>query len=196
MIPSTKPQAKQDAIIDMLIAQGLWTNRDLKSVVVVGVRGYYLDSMGETGKNDRGIYDDAFFIISPDHFESFNGNTDPSRIRQGMAMLEAPQVIIYQPGFHGYGKKSGHQAFRQSSDVVVIRDGGTGNGKSLGNNRFRDSSSARFWTNMHRGGNSGTSSEGCQTIPVTQWADFQKTLMSQLEKYNQESFKYYLINHK
>jgi len=196
MIPKSKPQATKDAVIDMLIDQGLWTNRDLNSVVVVGIRGYYLDSMGAEGKNDRGIYDDAFFIISPTHFESFNGNTDPSRIRQGMAMLEAPQVIIYQPGWHGYGKKSGHQAFRQSSDVVVMRDGNIGNGKYLGGNRFRDSASNRFWTNLHRGGNSGTSSEGCQTLPVTQWSDFEKTLMAQLKKYNQDSFKYYLIENK
>ena len=47
-----------------------------KYVVLVGVRGYRLNSMGRVGKNDRGIYDDAFFIKSPHCFKSFAGNTD------------------------------------------------------------------------------------------------------------------------
>ena len=85
--------------------------------------------MGKKNVNDRGIYDDGIFVISPDTFTSFNGNTDPSvRYKTGRAMLRAPQRVVYKPGYHGYGRRSGHPAFRQENDVVVRRDGGVGNG--------------------------------------------------------------------
>ena len=53
--------------------------RKMPRVVLLGVRGYFQDSMGIKGQNDRGIYDDAMFIYSPLYFRSFNFNTDPSR---------------------------------------------------------------------------------------------------------------------
>ena len=160
---------------------------------VVGVRGYYLNSMGRRSANDRGIYDDAIFVISPDTFTSFNGNTDPSRYKKGVAVLEAPQKITYRPGYHGYNSKWGHQAFRQASDVVVKRDGGVGNGKSLGGDRFTDKGHNRFWINLHRGGHGTTSSLGCQTLPPSQWAAFHSLVKLQLNRFGQKTFNYYLV---
>lgn len=183
----------KDIIIDKLIEQKLWTNRTLTKMCVVGIRGFHSD-MGKKDVNDRGIYDDVIAVLSPDQFRVFSGNTDPSRFREGVAMLVAPQTIRYISGYHGYGRKSGHAAFRQDSNVIVKRDGGVGNGKALGNGLFTDSESNRFWTNLHRGGVNTTSSEGCQTITNNQWSEFHSLVHKQMDKYNQDSFKYYLIN--
>lgn len=49
------------------------------AVAVVAVRGYYLNTMGKEGANDRGVYDDAIFVLEPDGVHNFNGNTDPGR---------------------------------------------------------------------------------------------------------------------
>ena len=193
-IPNSKPQASKEDVIEMLIEQGVWSNREVTKLSLVAVRGYYLDSMGRKGRNDRGIYDDALFLISPDTFTSFNANTDPSVYRSGRAVLEAPQRVVYRPGYHGYNSKRGHYAFRQASDVIVRRDGGIGNGRNLGDGRFTDQGHNRFWINLHRGGWSTTSSAGCQTIPPNQWDALYSLVRLQLKRYRQSSFSYYLID--
>lgn len=193
MIPNSKPRISRERLVANVIGQGLWKNDNVTRTSVIGVRGYYFNSLGQPNDNDRGIYDDAIFIITPDTFASFNGNTDPSRYKLGRAVLQSPQKVTYKPGYHGYGRKSGHPAFRQASDVVVIRDGGKGNGTPLGGGRFRDSPSSRFWINLHRGGWTTTSSAGCQTIPPNQWGAFYGLVRLQLERYNQKDFAYYLI---
>jgi len=192
--PPLKPQASRKEVIQALIDSGLWSNDKVTRMSVIGIRGYYQDTMGKIGVNDRGIYDDAVFVLSPTCFKSFNFNTDPSAYRRGRASLDSPQVVKYVAGYHGYGRSSGHNAFRQASDVVVHRDSKVGNGKPLGNGRFKDSSSKRFWINLHRGGRSTTSSAGCQTVPVKQWDHFYSLVLSEMKGYKQANFSYFLIN--
>lgn len=187
LIPKRQPQALRTSILktirkhQCLFETDEWNN----PIKVVAIRGYYLNTMGKYGENDRGIYDDAKFIITADHFSSYNANTDPSRSRTGMAILKAPQVITYKPGYHGYNSKFGHQAFRQRSDVTVFRDG-TDNypvgkkhpsyGLCVSKGLWSDRSGSRFWINDHRGGKKTTSSAGCQTVPPDQWDAYHSTL--------------------
>ena len=185
MLPNSVPQAGRASVIDKLITSGLWTNDKVTRMSVVSIRGYYINSMGRKNANDRGIYDDAFFIISPDTFTSFNGNNDPSRYRSGIAKLVSPQVINYKNGWHGYGRASGHSAFRQNSDVTVHRDGHS----SLD----RDHKGSRFWCNLHKGGWNTTSSAGCQTVPPNQWSAFRSLVRLQENRYDQDDFNCYLI---
>ncbi|WP_306257648.1 lysozyme [Pararhizobium sp. IMCC21322] len=153
-----------------------------ESVSVLGVRGYYENSLGKKGANDRGLYDDAIFIIEPDGVHNFNANTDPSRFRKGIAQLKARQALRYIPGPHGYNRKNGpYPAFRQDSECTVNRDG-TGEDTGI------------FWINLHRGGLTGTSSAGCQTIPPHQWNEFRTLLNTLLERYGQETFQYVLLD--
>ena len=42
---------------------------------IIGIRGYYKNTMGVKGKNDINIYDDAICILSEDFFETFNGQS-------------------------------------------------------------------------------------------------------------------------
>ncbi|MEH7844700.1 lysozyme [Rhizobium laguerreae] len=156
------------------------------AVAILAVRGYYLNSMGKEAANDRGLYDDAMFVIEPSDVYSFNGNTDPGRFGRGIARLKSRQAIRYRPGLHGFSRKDGpYPAFRQDSDCTVIRD-------ETGDDT--DNPSHRFWINFHRGGVTTTSSLGCQTVPPHQWNEFKTLVDKLLKNHGQETFYYLLID--
>ena len=158
-------------------------------VCLLGVRGYYKNTMGIPGQNDRGIYDDALIWWSPTLHATFQGNTDPSRYRKGwgfgsekgMAQLKTG-VWTYKMGIH-YGSVP-HAAFRQAAKVTVLRDGTKGQYEDTG----------WFGINIHRGGAKGTSSLGCQTLPAGTWDAFKSIGYSALKSSGQETFQYCLIN--
>lgn len=136
-------------------------------LVVVGVRGYF--SAGRGG-NVRGVYDDALCVYAPslDLCTAFNGNTDPSRLRPGSGTGAGKGMAVLNPGiwyahrFDIHGGKVPHEAICQRvADVTVTRDG---------HPPYADS--GRFGINIHRGGFTVTSSEGCQTVPPQQWDEF------------------------
>lgn len=159
-----KPKLEAIKVRALLEARGGMKGQ---KVVVVAVRGYYLDSMGEPGKNDRGIYDDAVWICHPDHVSPYNFNTDPSGYKRGVATLE-PGTWHFRPGMHKLGSPSSYEAFRQFGDFTVTRDG---RGKDRG----------YFGINLHRGGAVGTSSLGCQTVIGSQWIGFRDELLNALD---------------
>jgi lysozyme len=185
VVPNSRPKmSKEDALKELA-----FFNVDAYPVKVLGIRGYYKQTMGNPLKNDRGIYDDAMFIVAPDMFASFNANTDPSINRTGIATLVAPQVVLYKIGIHGISGKNPRQAFRQASfGISVTRDGKEG--------ILKDSAKAPFWINIHDGGNNTTSSEGCQTIVKSQWGAFNEALKDQLKRNGQVTFPYVLIEYK
>lgn len=185
MLPKKKPENGLVWLLDVIEANKKAIGKD--AVILIGVRGYYQDSMGVKGKNDRGIFDDAFFWLNTatGFIASYNGNCDPSAYRKGkgrgsekgMASLKAG-VWRYQTGLH-----RGYAAFRQAEAVTVVRDGTAGNYEDTG----------WFGINIHRGGVSGTSSLGCQTVPVSQWDDFKQTGYKLLKDAKQKTFCYILI---
>lgn len=161
-------------------AQALLKPLDIiEPVKVLGIRGYYKKTMGNPVKNDRGIYDDALFTLSPDIFSAYNANTDPSITREGIATLKLG-LWRYKPGKHKINSPQGYPAFVQARKVTVLRDG-------------KDEETGYFGINIHRGGYNSTSSLGCQTIYPTQWDSFRSTLMDQLKRYKQKEFSYVLI---
>lgn len=136
-------------------------------LVVVGVRGFF--SAGRGG-NVRGVYDDALCVYAPslDVSVAFNGNTDPTRVRPGAGTGAGKGMAVLNPGvwyahrFDIHGGKLPHEAICQRvADVTVTRDG---------HPPYADS--GRFGINIHRGGFTVTSSEGCQTVPPQQWDEF------------------------
>jgi lysozyme len=153
-----------------------------EAIIVVAIRGYFKDSMGKPGQNDRGIYDDAMFVIAPNYFQSFNANTDPSKYQPGIAKL-MPGLHYYKKGLHKISGPHPYPAFRPDTPdegLPVTRDGQTGIKRGIA-------------INLHRGGEFNTSSEGCQTILYDEWDEFQTTLYKMLDNESQHILPYLLI---
>lgn len=178
LLPPERPKISEDQLAVQLSALSIDNNR--YPMMVVGIRGYYSKSMGATPSNERGIYDDAICLYAPKNgrfvgiFKAFNGNTDPSKIRigtgtgtgagKGMAQLKPGVWYSYRFDIHN-SKVSPHPAICQrAGPVTVMRDGDP---------PYEDS--GMFGINIHRGGNYQTSSEGCQTVPPSQWEEFIST---------------------
>ncbi len=187
LVPKSKPKINLEEILELLKAYKI--DLDVSPVVLVGIRGYYLNSMGEKGKNDRGIYDDALIWVIKDRgIMAFNGNCDASKYRKGkgtgsekgMASLNIG-VWNYKTGVHN--GKIPHQAFRQHGKVIVTRDGTNGN--------YQDGPGF-FGINIHKGGITGTSSLGCQTVPRDQWNAFKGLGYAAIKENNLEFFPYLL----
>ena len=156
-----------------------------ESVYIVGIRGYYLDSMGKKGENDRGIYDDAIILVSPNVYETYNGNTDPSKYIKGIATL-IPGLHYYKKGKHKISSPKGYPAFRPASvdeSLLVTRDGKEGVSKGIA-------------INIHKGSYNSTSSEGCQTIHPDQWNSFITKAYKAMDKEGQKIIPYILIENK
>lgn len=172
MKPNSRPGKSREEVL--AIVNKHYPDEESR-IMLVGLRGYYRDSMGTVGRNDRGIYDDAIFIISPDAFASYNANTDPSIYRKGIATL-VPGRYLYHIGLH----KGLYKALRQTSEVKVSRD------KSITESGF-------FGINIHKGSYNSTSSLGCQTIYPEQWKAFISTVESEMKRNGANHIPYILI---
>ena len=182
MIPRNRPQQKRQD-----------TERQLKTagvsdpVCLVGIRGYYRDTMGAKGKNDVGVYDDAIVLISPNAHIAFNANVDPSRLgwnpraKKPMAQLK-PGAYRYKIGQHGISRGNPYKALVQAGPVTVMR----GDKEETG----------YFAINIHRGGISTTSSEGCQTLPPAQWPAFIQVVETEMKRNNAKTVSYVLTSRK
>jgi lysozyme len=179
IVPSLTPQIKLDALLDRI-----GSLKPVVPVFLVGIRGYYLNSMGRPGVNDRGIYDDAIILVSPTAYLTCNANCDPSVFRRGIATL-VPGVHWYRKGRHGLSKGPGksYPAFRPDNPqerLPVTRDGQPGEHWGIA-------------INIHRGSRTTTSSEGCQTIHPTQWLPFQVLTYAEMDRHKQTRIPYILL---
>jgi hypothetical protein len=148
-------------------------------VVLLGMRGYYRDSMGKPGVNDRGIYDDAMFVISRSAHVAFNANTDPSITRKGVAVLE-PGVWWYEIGRHKRFSPFGYTALVQAAPVTVRRD-------------EQELDTGWFGINIHRGARRSTSSLGCQTVWDDQYDAFIELVQSEMKRCRVGRVPYVLV---
>jgi len=179
IVPASRPQQKREITERYLLKAGV---KD--SVALLGVRGYYLNTMGARGKNDRSIYDDAIFVISPTCYVSYNANTDPSFFRKGVAVL-IEGLYRYKKGNHGISRGKGYPALRPATKneaLPVMRD-------ELG-------LSTGYNINIHRGGTNSTSSLGCQTIHPSQYDSFINLVYGEMNRYKQTEIPYLLVAQK
>ena len=174
----TKPRIKKDQALKYI------KEIILEEVFLIGIRGYYQDTMGKPGVNDRGIYDDCICLIAPNLFLTFNANTDPSVFRGSIATL-VPGKHYFKKGKHGISRGSNsYDALRPATpdeSLPVTRDGRQGPHRAIA-------------INIHKGGYNTTSSEGCQTIYPDQWKEFQETVYKQMTQFGQEVIPYFLVD--
>jgi hypothetical protein len=133
-------------------------------LLIIGIRN---------SNNKRGIYDDKIIVSTPNVFEIFTGNTDPSSYRKGkgigvgkgMATLKEGLWKAYKFGIH----KTYPALIQTGGKVTVTRDGINGDYEDTGH----------FGINIHKGGIRTTSSEGCQTIKKDEWDRFYNLVKSE-----------------
>ncbi len=164
------PRLTEEPVRAVLSANGV----DQSKLAVLAVRGYYLDSMGRRGRNDRRIWDDAMFIVSPRGVMGFQANTDPNGWRKGRGTGRHKGMAMLKTGIHRYGtgRHRGRLAFRQCERFTVVRDG---------NPPYADTG----WhaINLHSGGHRSTSSLGCQTLPASTWPQFRRLVYELLDEF-------------
>lgn len=177
-LPPGKPRKSQADVAALAVRAGLAATR-LRSVYLLAIRGYYHDRHSD---NERGKYDDAIFLVSPDLYLPFNFNTDPSTSKKGIAKLKEG-IWLYKLGIHGLSKPKAqqYQALVQAEPVTVIRDG---QGPDTG----------LFGINIHRGGSTTTSSAGCQTIPPKQWDTFISLVKQEMTRHAVKQIPYVLTS--
>lgn len=176
MLPKARPPITRQIAIDLAADAGLTSARTAGAAFILGRRGYYPSMGGNATGNDRNVYDDAWALVLPDVFETFNANTDPENVKvQGRATLVAPQILLMKEVTHRAGTKNAHQALGQASPVLVHRhdteswkagDKHETWGVCQGNGIWR----GWFGINGHCGFYNQTGSEGCQTCHPDQWS--------------------------
>jgi lysozyme len=181
IVPNSKPQRPRDWAEAHLAA-----NQVTSAPALLGVRGYYRDSMGAISVNDRGIYDDAIFLLSGNAYATFNANTDPSIRRPRIATL-LPGVWSYRKGKHKINSPNGYPALIQAAPVTVARDDDDDPGSDP------QIDTGLFGINIHRGSYNSTSSEGCQTIHPSQWDAFLALVYTEMDRAGVVKIPYVLV---
>lgn len=145
-----------------------------KHVIAVAIRGFDLDA-GSDGQNDRRIYDDKHFIITPNEVKSFDANTDPNGFRKGSGTGSNKGMACLKKGvwFFAKGSHKGSPAFRQACPFTVIRDGSP-------NYEHTDYHAI----NWHSGGTSSTSSLGCQTNRPNDYVVLRNFIYDKMEEFD------------
>lgn len=143
-----------------------------KHVIAVAIRGFDLDE-GAKGVNDRRIWDDRVFIVTPNDIKVFECNTDPNGFRKGYGTGENKGMACLKKGvwFFGKGSHKGTPAFRQCVPFTVTRDG----------NPPYDHTGWHA-INWHSGGQTSTSSLGCQTLKPNDFVSLRSYVYDQMEK--------------
>ncbi|RYD54290.1 MAG: hypothetical protein EOP60_07945 [Sphingomonadales bacterium] len=175
-VPATKPRLSYGELMGRVSPLGIDPRKD--KVFVAGIRGYYRDTMGVAGTNDRGIYDDALFLVSETFFGSYNANTDPSTRRAGRGTGVAKGMASLNTGLwrvHRFDRHKGKYLAlcQRAGSVKVTRDGASEDYADVG----------EFGINIHNGGWKTTSSLGCQTIYPEQWAGFIASAVDQAQRF-------------
>lgn len=191
VVPPKRPEITREAAL--ILAEPYRKEDD--NVFILGRTGYYRDTMGEPGKNDINIYDDAICLVTPTRCVPYNANTDPSRIIKGVAKLMSGRWL-YKIGKHGLQTSNPYTALVQAAEVIVYRsemvDYPKGHHGDLGYHMGGGEFKGWFGINHHKGGHTTTSSLGCQTTHPSQWGDYIEKVKATMAFYSLDRIPYIL----
>ncbi len=173
-IPGFRPE------MPLLQAFALIQNRTIPNCLL-GIRGFF-NEYYKTDSNERGVYDDAIFLVTDKICLGFNANCDATKYVDDTAELN-PGLWSYKTGIHGLKKTPDKQymALVQNRPVTVTRANGI-------------TETGFFGINIHRGGQYSTGSLGCQTIYPGQWEEFIETTKSAIRLNMQPIIPYLLMD--
>jgi lysozyme len=159
----------------------------------VVVRGYRATTMGPTPGNDPGIWDDAFFWLTPQRMTAQNGNADPSRYGWN-ANAGKPMAVLnigcwpFRRGPH----RGRTPALRQIAPGETLakkvpNDGRFSVTRTYAKGDPRNYQEAGYYAiNQHSGSLNTTSSEGCLTLPPHISRSFLQTIWDDTLKARQD----------
>lgn len=186
----SRPQIARTRLLELLTAQAFDVNKILAAnVALVGLRGYFADSLGVKDQNDFNLYDDAMLVLERGEIIGrYNANTDPAQ-REGRAML-APGRYLFYRGKHK-GRIDAFRAYPEGAVWPCWR---------LRNGQLERSTCSHI--NIHDGGLTNTWSEGCQTLPgkraAAVWGDQFAAMRDQvyqlMRNYKEDVIAYYLLD--
>lgn len=160
----------------------------IPELLVIGVRGYFLNSVGKKNANDTGWDDGIIVYENGTLIKTFNGNTDPSKVNSDLAMLDTG-VYQFAKGTH----KNRIKAFRAYPEGVRLKCK-----RQNRNGVWKESLCSAI--NFHDGGLSDTWSAGCQTIinqgKQKQFDEFRDLVYKLMTKHTLKTFTYLLIEEK
>lgn len=182
ILPPSRPK-RDNAVIDSIIEH---YSIDKTKVSLIFIRSYYLDSMGDVGKGDSNIYDDAVYVVAPGFRDSFNANTEASfkkKNGRSQATMNLGKYLYYK-GKH----KNKYDALRPYPEGVTLQC--TREGKP----------STCSHTNIHKGGSRASFdvvwSEGCLTIPDIQYKEFQTRVYALMTQFDQKTIEVVIVENK
>lgn len=175
-LPAAKPKLELDALFSAYIPKQHQDELFQYDVFIVWVKSYYQNDIDLTG------YNDAMFVVYRNggtlKMLPFNGSCnpvvklsdDPNSSRKGTPVLDVGKIYAaYVLGEHKGAKSNPYRALCQRvGDVSVTRIGSDG--------RTPYTDVGRFGINLHRGGKQTLNSEGCMTMPPTQFSEFMSAM--------------------
>jgi lysozyme len=187
-IPPKKPEIALKEIQKLMKRKGYDEIVAPTTPYCVAIRGYYLDTMGVKGKNDLNMFDDMVAWVWPSGIATFNFNTDPTRF--GYNKNAGKNMAQLVPGIYRFVKrkhKNQYAAFGQGGNMVAVyrRDS---------SGKITTVEEGLFGINIHKAGATTTSSEGCLTVPISQWDQFKTLGYSLLERNSTQGFPFVLFD--
>lgn len=187
-IPPSKPNVTYQTIERLVKRKGYDQYIPKNSVYLAIIRGYYLDTMGVKGKNDLNIFDDMAAWMWPAGISCFNFNTDPTRF--GWNKNAGKYMAQLCPGIWWFvmrKHKGQYDAFGQGTYPVAVY-------RRKEDGKIASVEEGLFGINAHKAGVNSTSSEGCLTVPISQWDSFKTQGYSLLKQNKQSRFRVVLFD--